>query len=124
MFCSEKVEAECFDLIRKTSPHFPNYSFKTDFCQRQHVPTEHLAPGQPVLPTEAAQPGRPAGGEQEHPELSPSARLLPIPDGSASRDVPKHRRPRGERATTSRAGSGASPARPKAVTFPPNVFTG
>lgn len=43
MFCSEKVEAECFDLIRETSPHIPNFSFETNFCQRQHVPTKHLA---------------------------------------------------------------------------------
>lgn len=78
MFCSEKVEAECFDLIRKTFPHIPNFSFDTNFCQGQHVPTKHLASDQLAFPDRGGSARSPpsssagwlSGGT--HPRPSPS----------------------------------------------------
>lgn len=93
MFCSEKVEAERFDLIRKTSPHIPNFSFKTNFCQRQHVPHNILLVTSWHFPTEAAQPGPPGGwaerGEPPCPSPGggPAGLWLPAPDAGAEREA-------------------------------------
>lgn len=148
MFSFEKVEPERFDLIRKTPPHIPHFSFEANFCQRQRIPTKHLAPFQLALPTRGARPGPPADGgpaarwgrrgrgcqplgpvpavpgeEQKYPEVSPSACLVPISGGCARWDVPKHHRARGGRINPSRAGSGALPAHPQLWHFFPNIFT-
>lgn len=83
MFCSEKVEAECFDLIRKTSPHIPNFSFATNFCQSQGIPTKHLASDQlalldrggPARTPPSSSAGQLTGGSHTRP--SPSGTQLP-----------------------------------------------
>lgn len=83
MFSSEKVEAECFDLIRKTSPHIPHFLSKQIFVKGNTflhnislLPSWHFPAAAPSQ--EPPQLGGPGG-------LGPAGPWVPAPGAGASR---------------------------------------